>query len=78
MSHYNVDYTTITDLEVRKAKAIQDIQKYLGGKRKFENIGYNAMLERVSRKGFIFQCAMFLGIEGYPAEAWADFLNLTD
>lgn len=72
--HHTIKYTGTQ--EENDKKAIEDIRFYLGDGL-FERIEkllseYNIM----TRKEFEFSLS-FLGIQGYPCEAWARKLNIT-
>lgn len=74
--HYTIDYSKITDPVEKQAKAIYDIKNYLGVP-KFKQVCRLVHGDQtVTREGFIMSLAIFVGIEGYPAEAWADKLGL--
>lgn len=72
--HQTINYSALPDGE-RQQKAISDIVDYLG-QDKMDKINEELRKNPVTRKNFIFQLAMFVGIEGYPAEVWADHLGL--
>ena len=76
MSH-TINYSTKYPDEVeRKAAALKDVKNYLGAA-KFKGIAKAVHLDKtVTRKSFLFQLSMFVGIEGYPAQVWADELGL--
>ena len=78
--HQEINYSKIADEAVRRAKALNDIKAYLG-EDTFNNVNNGAKHDRdnggLSRKFFIASLEMMAGIEGYPAEVWADDLKLT-
>lgn len=77
--HYNIDYTKEYPNEAqRKAAAMNDIKDYLGVTRYKKIVKAVVADQKITRKSFIFQLSMFVGIEGYPAEVFADELGLTD
>lgn len=74
--HYTIDYSKITDPAEKQAKAIKDIKEYLGAAR-FKKICKIVHAEQaMTREMFIGSLSMFVGIDHYPAEAWADELGL--
>lgn len=76
MTHYIKDYSKITDPAEKQAKAIQDIKDYLGVK-KFKHVCKLVHADQTAtRTMFVRSLSIFVGIEGYPAEAWADELGL--
>jgi len=76
MSHYTIDYSKITDPKEKRIKATQDIKDYIGAA-KFLAVSRDILKDPIPRKSFIVQLSLFAGIEGYPAEAWADLLELS-
>ena len=74
MTHYNVDYSGLTG-QAKQDKAIEDVKGYLGTKQ-FVKVCNDPLVKTLTKEQFMFQCSMFVGISGYPAEAFADFLNL--
>lgn len=76
MTHYNIDYDKIADETEKRAKAMKDIKEYLGIAQ-FKKIVKAVHKEQaMTRKNFLIQLSMFVGIEGYPATVWADELGL--
>lgn len=74
--HYTIDYSKIKDPVIKQAQAIQDIKEYLGAAR-FKKICKIVHADQtMGRKMFIDSLSMLVGIDGYPAEAWADELGL--
>lgn len=76
MSHYKIDYSKIEDPVAKQAKAIQDIKDYLGIPRFMKICKIIHAEQTITRNHFIMSLSMLVGIEGYPAEAWADELGL--
>lgn len=75
MTHYIKSYEGLEGA-AKQAKAIEDIKSYLGVPL-FKKIAKAVHADQtLTRKCFIFQLSMFVGIEGYPANAWADELGL--
>lgn len=70
-----VDYSKYTDPLKKRNAALADIKEYLGEDR-YESISNDIRQVSVTRRSFVMTLAMFAGIEGYGAEAWADELNL--
>lgn len=70
MSH-TIDYSNLPEGTYKQKKAMDDIRNYLGS-------SFFKMHEAVKaevRKGMTIdslrvQCSMFIGIEGYPVQAW--------
>lgn len=79
MSHYIKDYSSLdNDPVAKQALAIQDIKDYLGAK-KFKQVCKLVHADQTAtRTMFIRSLSAFVGIEGYPAEAWADELGLAE
>lgn len=76
MSHYTKDYSGFESETAKRKQALADIKDYLGVVQ-FKKICLMAHKDTViSRRDFIIGLEMFQGIEGYPAEAWADELGL--
>lgn len=74
--HYTIDYSKIENPVAKQAKAIKDIKDYIGVKRFKQICAAIHGDQSLTREWFIESLAMLVGIEGYPAEAWADELGL--
>lgn len=73
--HYEIDYSKLPDGE-RQKKATDDIIAYLG-LAKYRQISKLVREDaHMTRKMFIDSLSIMAGIQGYPAEVWADDLNL--
>lgn len=73
--HYTKRYND-PDPKINHDKAIQDIKDYLG-LIKFKKICKIVHGDQtMSRDMFIMSLSIFIGIEGFPAEAFADELGL--
>lgn len=71
--NYN-DYDETT----KPVRAMNDIMKYIGDKERFDKIHdelKKAIKDGLNLRGMEFQCGMFLGIEGYPVQAWFDTIK---
>lgn len=74
MSH-TIDYSSITNEEEKKAKAMEDIKFYLGDRfEKMEGILKKAVASKeITDKKYMINCLeFFMGIQGYPARVWVD------
>lgn len=73
--HYNINYSKLPPAEAH-AKALADIKDYLGAC-KFKAICKIVHGDQtINRESFIMSLSMFMGIEGFPAQAFADELGL--
>lgn len=73
--HYEIDYSKLPP-ERAHAKALADIKDYIGIPR-FKKICQAVHREQgLSREGFLMGLSIITGIEGFPAQAWADELGL--
>lgn len=68
MTHYNVNYAGLTDVE-KSAKALQDIKDYLG-EDKFESTTEIMRNGMIPYEQFTMAMMFMAGIEGYPVKAW--------
>ena len=68
MSHYEIDYSGLTGLELQ-AKALQDVVDYLGREMYAKLVAELRIEAPMPYKAFSFQLAVFVGIEGPPARA---------
>lgn len=78
MTHYNIDYTKYEGHE-KQQMAMQDIKSYMGTKafdKANKVLKAEAAAGRLTRESMKIQLSLFVGIEGYPAEAWANELGL--
>ena len=73
-------YYNNPDAEANAAKAMEDIKSYLGEQFEVTEklLKDDIALGGLTRGGLLFSLEMFLGIEGYPAEVWADLLGVKD
>ena len=62
---------------LKRQMALKDIEDYLG-KAKLKKISEQTIKDNPSRTSFIAGLEMFVGIQGFPAQAWADSLGLVD
>lgn len=71
-----IDYNKITNPVQERAEAMKDIKEYLGAK-KFKEINeiFIKDANQLTRKIVRFELSMFVGIDGYPVEAWLDTLG---
>lgn len=75
MPRQTIDYSTLPDVE-RQQKAITDIVNYLG-QDKMDQINAAVKADKtITRRNFVIQLSLFVGIDGYPSEVWADQLGL--
>lgn len=76
MTHYNIDYSELSETEKRK-KAIQDIIDYVG-QDKFNELN-NLLVAYVKEKNPTldqFRMALFMfPVSGYPIEAWFETIK---
>lgn len=80
MASYEIDYSKYDhNPALKRRMALIDAKEYLGSKR-FNAVEKDVIEngDKITRSGFIFQLAMFAGVQGFPAEAWADSLGLVD
>ena len=68
--------TYIGTQEEKDKKAMEDIRFYLGDELFEKTEKIIGCDKTISRKEFVFSLS-FLGIQGYPCEAWARKLNIT-
>lgn len=74
--HQTIDYSAYTDPTVKHNAAIQDIKAYIGlAKYKQVSKAIKA-IPGVRFNTLKCNCEMFLGLEGYPVEAWAKELGI--
>lgn len=69
MAH-TIDYTTIPDLEMREAKALEDLEFWFGGTRRFLSLTCKLRREPKPTLEQFKIWASFAGVQGYPVEIW--------
>lgn len=73
MTHYNVSYEGLSDIE-KHNKAIQDIKDYLG-EEKFEQLTKQCKEEYPDLTLEQFRMSVsFAGVQGYPVKAWYNYI----
>lgn len=79
MASYTVDFSAYDhNPALKRAKALEEIEKYLGGKSRMKKMGNQSVHDNIPRRAFIAGLELFVGIAGFPAQAWADSLGLVD
>lgn len=67
------DYTNLPEPE-KAAKALADIKFYLGDEHFERAEGLFRPNAGLDFESFVFNCSLFLGIEGYPVRVWYESL----